>query len=73
MLEWHAFLATESRRFTVVGRVEAVDHQGIRLTEIDPEAGPLEGSEVYVEWEEIVLLAVSGPDSDKELFAMKAG
>ncbi len=67
-LEWHAFLAYRKRQLRLVGRVEAVDRDQIRLTRIDPNASSREDLEVCVSWNEVDCIAVCGPDRDQDLF-----
>ena len=67
-LEWHAFLAYRKRRLRLVGRVEAVDRDQIRLTRIDPDAGSRDDVEVCISWHEVDCIAVCGPDRDQDLF-----
>jgi hypothetical protein len=67
-LEWHAFLAYRKRQLRLVGRVEAVDRDQIRLTRIDPDTGSREDVEVCVSWDEVDCIAVCGPDRDQDLF-----
>lgn len=63
-LEWHVMLGAMGPERRVVGRVEAVNHEGITLT-------PLRDGddEVFVRWDDVVYLMQSGPDRDGELFA----
>ena len=67
-LEWHAFLAYRKRQLRLVGRVEAVDRDQIRLTRIDLNAGRPEDVEVCVSWNEVDCIAVCGPGRDQDLF-----
>jgi hypothetical protein len=69
-LEWHAFLAYRKRQLRLVGRVEAVDRDQIRLTRIDLGAGSPEDVEVCVSWDEVDCIAVCGPDRDQDLFGL---
>ena len=66
--EWHAFLAFHDRRSQLVGRVEAVDREAIRLTRIDLDPGSREDAEVCVLWKDVDCIAVCGPDRDQDLF-----
>lgn len=63
-LEWHVMLGATDPDRRLVGRVEAVDRDGITLT-------PLRdgGDTVFVRWDDVVYLMQSGPDRDPELFA----
>jgi hypothetical protein len=67
-LEWHAFLAYRGRQLRLVGRVEAVDRDQIRLTRIEPNAVSPKDVEVCVSWDEVDCIAVCGPDRDPDLF-----
>jgi hypothetical protein len=69
-LEWHAFLAYRNRQLRLVGRVEAVDRDQIRLTRIDLDAGSPDDVEVCVSWDEVDCIAVCGPDRDHDLFGL---
>ena len=66
--EWHAFLAFHGRRSRLVGRVEAVDREVIRLTRIDLDPGSRDDVEVCVSWKDVDCIAVCGPDRDQDLF-----
>ena len=66
--EWHAFLAFHGRRSRLVGRVEAVDREAIRLTRIDLDPGSRDDVEVCVSWKDVDCIAVCGPDRDQDLF-----
>lgn len=62
-LEWHVMLATGDVGRPVVGRVEAVDPEGITLTPIVGGAGAAR-DEVTVRWDDVVYLMQCGPDRD---------
>ena len=67
-LEWHVFLAYRKKQLRLVGRVEAVDRDQIRLTRIDLDVGSREDADVCVSWDEVDCIAVCGPDRDQDLF-----
>lgn len=72
-LEWHAFLAFGNREMRLVGRVEAVDRDKIRLTRIDLETNGGQDAEVCVMWDDVDCIAVCGPDRDQDLFELLRG
>lgn len=59
-------LAEGAEGRAVVGRVEAVDPEGITLTPLDDGEAP-----VVVLWDDVVCLMQSGPDRDAELLAAR--
>jgi hypothetical protein len=72
-LEWHAFLAFHNREVRLVGRVEAVDRDQIRLTRIDLVASSEQDADVCVAWDDVACIAVCGPDRDQDLFDLLHG
>lgn len=67
-LEWHVMLGATGPDRRLVGRVEAVENDGIKLTPLrDGDA------EVFVRWDDVVYLMQCGPDRDGELFAALEG
>jgi hypothetical protein len=67
-LEWHVMLGAADPERRLVGRVEAVNRDGITLTRLQDS-----GEEVFVRWDDVVFLMQCGPDRDAELFEALAG